>query len=90
MLLRNAGLRHERSAVSGVDSCNGFHSESSWRSWYEGCSGPPELNPRPDEHEATEAKFVDVNDPPQPLHVPTKHALGLLRGFLESGLFQVR
>jgi 8-oxo-dGTP pyrophosphatase MutT (NUDIX family) len=40
--------------------------------------------------EATDAKFVDLATPPEPLHAPTGHALELLRSHLDSGAFQVR
>lgn len=46
--------------------------------------------PRPDGDESTEAKFVDLDAPPTPLHPPTAHALELLAAFLRSGSFQVR
>jgi len=39
---------------------------------------------------ATDAKFVDPAAPPEPLHPPTGHALELLRGYLETGAFQLR
>ena len=44
----------------------------------------------PNEEEATDAKFVDPAAPPEPLHAPTGHALGLLRSYLETGAFQLR
>jgi hypothetical protein len=44
----------------------------------------------PDEEETTDAKFVDPAAPPEPLHVPTGHALELLRSYLDSGAFQLR
>jgi 8-oxo-dGTP pyrophosphatase MutT (NUDIX family) len=43
----------------------------------------------PDEDEATEAKFVDLATPPEPLHAPTDRALELLRSYLDSGVFQL-
>ena len=49
-----------------------------------------EGDPRPDEEEATEARFVDLADPPEPLHRPTAQALELLAAYLRSGSFQVR
>lgn len=45
---------------------------------------------RPDGAEATEAKFVDLDNPPEPLHAPTAQALELLGAFLRTGSFQVR
>ena len=45
--------------------------------------------PRPDQHETTKATFVDVGEPPEPLHAPTAHALELLGSYLRSGSFQV-
>lgn len=47
-------------------------------------------DPRPDQAEATETKFVDLSAPPEPLHSPTAHALELLAAYLNSGSFQVR
>jgi ADP-ribose pyrophosphatase YjhB (NUDIX family) len=47
-------------------------------------------DPAPDAEEASEAKFVDLGAPPQPLHPPTAHALELLAAYLSSGAFQVR
>jgi len=47
-------------------------------------------DPRPDQEESTEAKFVDLGAPPEPLHPPTAHALELLAAYLRSGSFQVR
>lgn len=47
-------------------------------------------DPRPDQAEATEARFVDLSTPPEPLHPPTAHALELLAAYLRSGSFQVR
>jgi 8-oxo-dGTP pyrophosphatase MutT (NUDIX family) len=49
-----------------------------------------EGEPRPDEEESTEARFVDLANPPQPLHPPTAQALELLAAYLRSGTFQVR
>lgn len=46
--------------------------------------------PRPDREEATEARFVALDAPPQPLHPPAGHALELLAAYLGSGMFQVR
>ncbi len=47
-------------------------------------------DPRPDEAEATEARFAGPDNPPEPLHAPTAHALSLLAAYLDSGSFQVR
>ena len=47
-------------------------------------------DPRPDQAEATEARFADLSAPPKPLHPPTAHALELLTAYLSSGSFQVR
>ncbi len=47
-------------------------------------------DPRPDQEESTEAKFVDPGALPEPLHPPTAHALELLAAYLRSGSFQVR
>lgn len=47
-------------------------------------------DPRPDQAEATEAKFVDLDALPEPLHPPAAHALELLAAYLRSGSFQVR
>lgn len=49
-----------------------------------------EGEPRPDGDESTEAKFVDLDAPPPPLHPPTAHALELLAAYHRSGSFQVR
>jgi len=46
--------------------------------------------PRPDGEEATDIKFAPLDAPPDPLHVPTAHALELLRGYLDTGTFQLR
>jgi 8-oxo-dGTP pyrophosphatase MutT (NUDIX family) len=45
---------------------------------------------RPDEEEATEAKFVNLQTLPEPMHSPTAHALELLVAYRDSGTFQVR
>ncbi len=45
---------------------------------------------RPDEEEATDAKFIDIATPSEQLHAPTGHALELLRSYLDSGAFQLR
>jgi hypothetical protein len=37
-----------------------------------------------------DAKFVDLETPPEPLHPPTAHALELLRSYLDTGAFQLR
>lgn len=47
-------------------------------------------DPRPDQAEATEVRFVDLDALPEPLHPPTAHALELLAAYLRSGQFQVR
>jgi 8-oxo-dGTP pyrophosphatase MutT (NUDIX family) len=47
-------------------------------------------DPRPDQVEATEVEFVELETPPEPLHPPTAHALELLATYLSSGSFQVR
>lgn len=47
-------------------------------------------DPRPDQEESTEAKFVDLGALPEPLHPPTAHALELLAAYLRTGSFQVR
>lgn len=49
-----------------------------------------EGEPRPDRQESAEARFVDLDTPPEPLHAPTAHALALLAAYLRSGSFQVR
>ncbi len=46
--------------------------------------------PHPDQAEATEAKFVDLDAPPEPLHSPTAQAIGLLAVYLRTGSFQLR
>ncbi len=46
--------------------------------------------PRPDQQESTETRFVDLDATPEPLHAPTAHALELLATYLSSGSFQVR
>jgi 8-oxo-dGTP pyrophosphatase MutT (NUDIX family) len=46
--------------------------------------------PRPDQEEATEARFADIEAPPSPLHPPSAQALGLLAAYLRSGSFQLR
>jgi 8-oxo-dGTP pyrophosphatase MutT (NUDIX family) len=48
-----------------------------------------EGDPRPDQQESSEARFVDMDAPPEPLHAPTAHALALLTAHLRSGAFQV-
>jgi 8-oxo-dGTP pyrophosphatase MutT (NUDIX family) len=47
-------------------------------------------DPRPDQEESTEARFIELESPPAPLHPPTAHALELLSAYLISGAFQVR
>jgi 8-oxo-dGTP pyrophosphatase MutT (NUDIX family) len=49
-----------------------------------------EGDPRPDQEESTEVRFVDLAVPPEPLHPPTAHALEMLATYLRSGTFQVR
>ncbi len=46
--------------------------------------------PCPDQVEATEVMFIDLDAPPEPLHSPTAHALELLAVYLRTGSFQVR
>ena len=46
--------------------------------------------PRPDQAEASEVRFVDLGAPPAPLHPPTAHALKLLTAYIGSGSFQAR
>jgi 8-oxo-dGTP pyrophosphatase MutT (NUDIX family) len=48
-----------------------------------------EGEPRPDQQESAEVRFVDLDAPPEPLHAPTAHALALLAAYLRSGSFQV-
>jgi 8-oxo-dGTP pyrophosphatase MutT (NUDIX family) len=47
-------------------------------------------DPHPDREESTETRFVDLGEPPEPLHPPTANALELLVAYLRSGSFQVR
>jgi 8-oxo-dGTP pyrophosphatase MutT (NUDIX family) len=47
-------------------------------------------DPRPDRAETTAVEFVDLDAFPEPLHLPTANALGLLTAYLRSGSFQVR
>lgn len=47
-------------------------------------------DPAADGKEATDAKFVDLAAPPEPLHQPTTHALDPLAAYFHSGSFQVR
>ncbi len=49
-----------------------------------------EGEPRPDRDESMAVEFADPAAPPEPLHVPTGHALELLAAYLDSGAFQVR
>jgi 8-oxo-dGTP pyrophosphatase MutT (NUDIX family) len=49
-----------------------------------------EGEPRPDQEETTEIRFVELDDLPEPMHGPATAALELLRQFLASGAFQVR
>ena len=46
--------------------------------------------PRPDEEESVEVRFVKPDDPPDPVHPPTGHALALLRSYLDTSQFQIR
>lgn len=46
--------------------------------------------PRADQEESTEVRFVDLATPPEPLHPPAAHALEMLVTYLRSGTFQVR
>jgi 8-oxo-dGTP pyrophosphatase MutT (NUDIX family) len=45
--------------------------------------------PRADQEESTEVRFVDLAAAPKPLHPPTAHALEMLATYLRSGTFQV-
>jgi len=45
---------------------------------------------RPNAEKVIEAKFVDLRTPPEPIHLPTAHALELLAAYRRSGTFQVR
>lgn len=45
---------------------------------------------KPDEGEATDARFADLRTPPEPLHLPSAHALELLAAYRRSGKFQVK
>lgn len=47
-------------------------------------------SPRADREESTEVRFVELGDPPDPIHAPTAQALELLSAYLDSGRFQVR
>jgi 8-oxo-dGTP pyrophosphatase MutT (NUDIX family) len=47
-------------------------------------------DPEPDGEESTAARFAPLDSPPEPLHPPTAHALGMLGAYLESGCFQLR
>ena len=47
-------------------------------------------NPHPDREESIEVQFVELDNPPTPIHAPTGHALKLLSAYLDSGKCQVR
>jgi 8-oxo-dGTP pyrophosphatase MutT (NUDIX family) len=47
-------------------------------------------DPRPDEDETTDVRFVAVDALPEPMHEPAASALELFREFTSSGVFQVR
>lgn len=47
-------------------------------------------DPSPDREESVEVRFVELGNPPDPIHPPTAHALELLGAYLDSGRFQVR
>jgi 8-oxo-dGTP pyrophosphatase MutT (NUDIX family) len=47
-------------------------------------------DPRPDRDESIEVRFVELGNPPDPVHPPAAHALELLGAYLDSGRFQVR
>jgi 8-oxo-dGTP pyrophosphatase MutT (NUDIX family) len=47
-------------------------------------------DPRPDQEETTEVRFVEIDDLPEPMHEPAASALELFREFLACGGFQVR
>lgn len=47
-------------------------------------------DPDPDGEEATATRFAPPDDPPQPLHAPSSHALDMLATYLADGRFQVR
>jgi 8-oxo-dGTP pyrophosphatase MutT (NUDIX family) len=47
-------------------------------------------DPRPDQEESIEVRFVELDDLPDPVHPATAHALDLLGAYLASGRFQVR
>jgi len=45
---------------------------------------------RPDQEVTTEATFVDLQTPPEPIHPPTAQALELLAAYRRSGRFQLK
>jgi 8-oxo-dGTP pyrophosphatase MutT (NUDIX family) len=47
-------------------------------------------DPRPDQVETTETRFVELDAPPEPLNPASAHALGMLEAYLLKGSFQVR
>src|ERR1044072_1234683 len=47
-------------------------------------------DPRPDQEESIEVRFVELDDLPDPVHPATAHALDLLGAYLASGRFPVR
>jgi 8-oxo-dGTP pyrophosphatase MutT (NUDIX family) len=49
-----------------------------------------EGEPRPDRDESTAVSFVSLDAVPEPVHVPTGHALDLLRAYPNTGAFQLR
>lgn len=49
-----------------------------------------EGEPRPDDEETLETRFVKPDSLPDPLHPPTLFALELLRCYVGSGRFQIR
>ncbi len=47
-------------------------------------------DPRPDDDETTEVRFVEIDDLPEPMHGPAASALELFQKFSARGAFQVR
>jgi 8-oxo-dGTP pyrophosphatase MutT (NUDIX family) len=48
-------------------------------------------DPRPDKAESLAVRFASLDDPPEPMHEPSVHALALFRAYLGSGgAFQAR
>jgi 8-oxo-dGTP pyrophosphatase MutT (NUDIX family) len=47
-------------------------------------------DPRPDQEESAEVRFVGLGELPEPIHAPTASALELLSAYLDSRRFQVR